>query len=163
MEIRKAEEKDLEALLAIYNYEVENGIATFDLHPRTMEAEKEWFAQHNVENHPLYVAEENGVVAGFVSLSSYRPKEAYRTTVELSIYISLRYRRKGVASQLMEFILEEARKDPTIHTVVSVITTENMPSIRLHKKFGFVLCGTVREVGIKFGRYLDIAQYQIFV
>lgn len=163
MEIRKAEDRDIGAMLAIYNDEVENGVATFDIHPRTEEAERIWFEQHNVENHPLYVAEITGEVAGYVSLSPYRPKEAYRTTVELSVYIARKFRRQGVAQQLMQFILDKAREDPSIHTVVSVITSENTASIRLHEKFRFIYCGTVREVGVKFGRYLDIVQYQIFV
>ena len=118
-----------------------------------------WFDVHNVDNHPLLVAEQDGRVAGYASLSSYRAKEAYRSTVELSIYIHPDFRRQGVATALMEAILAEARRDPGTHTVVSVITDGNEASRKLHEKFGFTYCGAIREVGMKFGRYLDILNF----
>lgn len=163
MIIRKAEIKDLKELLDIYNYEVEHGVATFDLKLKTLEEWKGWFSTHNVDNHPLFVAEVNNCVAGYASLSSYREKEAYKATVELSIYIGADYRKKGIASALMAFILEEARKDEGIHTVVSVITAGNEASRKLHEKFGFEYCGTIKEVGIKFGEYRDIENYRLGV
>lgn len=162
MTIRKAEAGDLPELLDIYNYEVEHGVATLDLHPKTLPEWQRWFAAHNVDNHPLIVAD-NGHVAGYASLSSYREKEAYRTTVELSVYIAPQDRRQGVASALMQEILRMAREDAGIHTVVSVITAGNEASCRLHRKFGFEFCGTIREVGMKFGQYLDIENYQLVV
>lgn len=163
MEIRMARQSDLRELLEIYNYEVENGVATLDLEPKTLAERQSWFEQHNVDHHPLYVAEVEGRVAGYVSLSSYREKEAYRSTVELSVYIAPDYRRRGIASALMEFILEEARKDETIHNVVSVITSGNEASCRLHDRFGFRFCGTIPQVGMKFGRQLDIDNYSLLV
>lgn len=163
MKIRKAEYKDLEALLEIYNYEVLYGIATLDLHPKAMEEWEKWFYAHNVENHPLLVAELNGQAAGYASLSPYREKEAYRSTVELSVYIDISYRRQGIATALMEAILEEAKKDEDTHLVVSVITAGNEASIRLHEKYGFAFSGTIHEVGMKFGRYLDIENYELRV
>lgn len=163
MRIRKAVQKDLPALLDIYNYEVLHDVATLDLKPKTLEDWQAWFDAHNVDNHPLFVSEEAGVVTGYVSLSPYREKEAYRSTVELSIYIAPEHRGKGVATALMEFILNQARQDERTHMVVSVITSGNAASQRLHQKFGFVFCGTIREVGVKFGTYLDIDNYQLIV
>lgn len=163
MEIRTAREEDLQQLLDIYNDEVINGVATLDLEPKSLEDRAEWFRSHNVDNHPLYVAEVDNRVAGYASLSSYREKEAYRTTVELSIYIGREYRGQGVATALMEYILEDARKRPDVHTVVSVITAGNQASTRLHEKFGFTFCGAIREVGMKFGKYQDIENYQLLV
>ena len=163
MRIRKAEQKDLVALLDIYNYEVINGVSTLDLNPRTLAERQIWFDQHNVENHPLYIAEIDGCVAGYSSLSSYREKEAYKSTVELSIYISPDYRKRGIATALMEFILEEAKADARTHSVVSVITAGNEASCKLHEKFGFTFCGTVPQVGMKFGKYQDIVTYSLFV
>jgi len=163
MKIRKAETGDLEELLDIYNYEVENGISTLDLQPKTLEEWEQWFSMHNVDNHPLLVAEKEGHVAGYASLSSYREKEAYRSTVELSVYISPKYRRQGVASALMKEILEEAKRDERTHLVVSVITGGNEASIRLHGKYGFTFCGTIHEVGMKFGEYRDIENYELKV
>ena len=163
MLIRKAEQKDLRELLEIYNYEVVNGVSTLDLNPRTLEDWQTWFDHHNVENHPLYVAEVEGRVAGYSSLSSYREKEAYKSTVELSIYISPDFRKRGFATALMAFILEEAKADERTHAVVSVITSGNEASCKLHEKFGFAFCGTVPEVGMKFGKYQDIVTYWLGV
>lgn len=164
MYIRIAEEKDLPALLDIYNDEVLHGISTLDLNPRTMAEWREWFAHHNVDNHPLLTAEtENGKVAGYASLSEYRDKEAYRSSVELSIYVARSCRGKGVASVLMETILDMARADDRTHLVVSVITDGNEASQRLHDKFGFTFCGIVPEVGMKFGRYQNIRNYALLV
>lgn len=153
----------MEALLAIYNYEVLNGAATFDLEPKTMEERMKWFRAHNIGNHPLIAAEMDGRAVGYASLSEYREKEAYMATVELSVYVDPKYRRRGVARMLMEEILREARERSDIHTVISVITGGNEASIRLHEAFGFVHCGTMKEVGEKFGRRLDIDNFQLMV
>ena len=163
MYIRKAVIEDLPALLEIYNHEVLNGTATFDLTPQTLEQRRKWFDAHNIDNHPLYVADIDGCAIGYVSLSAYREKEAYRSTVELSVYIHPDHRGEGLASALMSFILDEARRDESIHTVVSVITAGNVASVRLHEKFGFSFGGTLKEVGVKFGKYLDIDNYYLSV
>ena len=162
--IRIAEEKDLPALLDIYNDEVLHGISTLDLNPRTMAEWRAWFAHHNVDNHPLLTAElENGKAAGYASLSEYRSKEAYRSSVELSIYVARAHRGKGVATALMETILDMARADDRTHLVVSVITDGNEASQRLHDKFGFTFCGIIPEVGMKFERYQNIRNYALLV
>ena len=163
MNIRKAKGADLEELLAIYNYEVEHGVATLDLQPKTLTEWWGWYNEHNIENHPLLVAEDNGKVTGYASLSSYRKKEAYKSTVELSVYVDANHRREGVATALMEAILEEAKKDERTHTVVSVITSGNEASEKLHKKFGFGFCGRIKEVGMKFEKYQDIDNYRLGV
>lgn len=163
MKIRKAERRDLQALLDIYNYEVKHGVATFDIHPKNLAQWEEWFDAHNTDNHPLLVAETAGHVAGYASLSAYREKEAYRSTVELSVYIAPGDRRKGIASALMEEILRIAREDERTHSVISVITSENEASIRLHERFGFEFCGCLPEVGVKFGRYLGVTNYRLGV
>ena len=163
MEIRIARREDLQQLLDIYNYEVVHGVATLDLQPKSLEEWGQWFDAHNIKNHPLLVAEQAGRVAGYASLSPYRSKEAYRSTVELSIYIGPDFRRQGVATALMEAILREARQDPETHTVVSVITDGNEASRKLHEKFGFTYCGAIREVGMKFGAYQDILNFSLIV
>ena len=163
MEIRVARREDLQQLLDIYNYEVVHGVATLDLQPKSLEEWGRWFDAHNIKNHPLLVAEQAGRVAGYASLSPYRSKEAYRSTVELSIYIGPDFRRQGVATALMEAILREARQDPETHTVVSVITDGNEASRKLHEKFGFTYCGAIREVGMKFGAYQDILNFSLII
>lgn len=109
------------------------------------------------------MAEKDGTIMGYASLSSYREKEAFKATVELSIYIHANYRKCGVATALMEAILAEARADERTHTVVSVITSGNEASEKLHKKFGFEYCGRIKEVGVKFGVYQDIDNYRLGV
>lgn len=163
MLIRKAELKDLKDLLEIYNYEVVYGISTLDIHPRTLEEWQQWFDVHNIDNHPLIVAEMDGRAVGYASLSAYREKEAYCSTVELSVYVDVSYRKRGVAGQLMEAILDMAKEDESIHMVVSVITGGNEASIRLHDKYGFSYCGSLHEVGVKLGEYRDIENYELRV
>lgn len=161
--IRKAETQDIPALLEIYNYEVKNGVATLDINEKTQAQWTEWFLRHNIKNHPLIVLEENGIIKGYASLSSYREKEAYASTVELSIYVHPRFRGQGTGTALMSEILNMAREDKTVHTVVSVITSGNAASERLHDKFGFSFCGKIKEAGIKFGEFVDISNYQLIV
>lgn len=163
MIIRTAKISDLQELMDIYNYEVLNGVATFDMEPKSLEERKEWFEAHSSAKYPLIVAEIDGKVAGYASLSKYRERAAYQTTVELSVYINREYRGQGVATALMEHILDMARKEESIHTVVSVITAGNAISARLHEKFGFEYCGTIAEVGMKFGKYLGIEHYRLRV
>ncbi len=174
--IRKGRREDVPALLDIYNYEVINGTATFDLQPKTLAERMEWFEEHQTEAHPLLVAElpaqqeqaddtalSQPIVAGYATLSSYRPKEAYASTAELSLYIAPACRGRGVATALMQAILQAARECPELHMVVSVITGGNAASIHLHEKFGFSHCGTLREVGFKHGAYRDIDHFLLEV
>jgi phosphinothricin acetyltransferase len=163
MIIRTAEERDIPALRDIYNYEVLNGTATFDMEERSLEDRTAWFYAHNVGNHPMHVAEIDGRAVGYISLSSYREKDAFQATVELSLYVDPAYRRRGVARALMTDMITWARECPEVHTVVSVITGGNEASEKLHREFGFTNCGTLREVGIKFGKDLEIVNYQLMV
>lgn len=163
MEIRKARQEDLPELLAIYNYEVRCGVATLDLEEKSLREWQAWFDAHQSADHPIFAAVSDGSVAGYVSLSPYREKEAYKSTAELSIYIAPQYRGRGIASSLMEYILAYAKENQTLHTIVSVITSGNATSSHLHEKYGFEFCGTIGEVGMKFGRYLDIDNYRVTV
>jgi len=109
MTIRPARESDLPELLAIYNYEVEHGVATLDLNPRTPDEWKEWFSAHQTDSHFILAGEENGAAIGYASLSEYRQKEAYASTAELSVYISPDFRRKGAGSALIGAVLDRKR------------------------------------------------------
>ena len=161
--IRPITRNDIASCLDIYNYEVVNGVATLDLEPRTLSEWQEWYESHSDEHHPIVVGTIDGIVAGYASLSPYRPKEAYKSTVELSIYIHQEYRGKGVASKLMAHILEHAKETETLHTVVSVITAGNAASTALHERFGFTYCGLTPQVGFKHGKYQDTETYALLV
>ena len=161
--IRPIMKDDIAPCLDIYNYEVVNGVATLDLEPRTLPEWQEWYESHSDEHHPIVVGTVDGIVAGYASLSPYRPKEAYKSTVELSIYIHQEYRGKGVASKLMAHILEHAKETETLHTVVSVITAGNAASTALHERFGFTYCGLTPQVGFKHGKYQDTETYALLV
>lgn len=163
MFIRKAEMKDLKELLEIYNYEVLNGISTLDLHPKSLEEWKKWFEAHNIDNHPLLVAEADHRIAGYASLSTYREKEAFQSTVELSVYVEASFRNRGVATKLMQSVIDLARQDENTHMIVSVITAGNQASEKLHEKFGFTYCGSLHEVGYKMGKYRSVDHYELKV
>lgn len=161
MHIRKAVESDIPRLLEIYNYEVINGVSTLDLTPKSLEEWETWFALHQTSKHPLLIAETDGKISGYATLSPYRQKEAYKTTAELSVYIAPEFRRQGVASALMEEILGLARENGSLHLIVSVITSGNAASEALHKKFGFSYCGTIHEAGFKHGEFRSIDNYEL--
>ena len=161
--IRSIAKDDVFACLTIYNYDVEQGVATLDLEPRTLEEWHEWYKAHSDEHHPIIVGTIDDVVVGYASLSPYRLKDAFKSTVELSIYIHKDYRGQGVATRLMERILEMAKADTMIHNVVSVITAGNEESTKLHNRFGFTYCGLTPEVGFKHGKYQDTETYALLV
>lgn len=161
--IQSITKNDISACLAIYNYEVINGVATLDLEPRTLEEWHEWYNAHSDEHHPIIVGTIDDVVVGYASLSPYRLKDAFKSTVALSIYIHQDYRGQGVATRLMERILEIAKEDTMLHNVVSVITAGNEESMKLHNRFGFTYCGLTPEVGFKHGKYQDTETYALLV
>lgn len=164
VDIRLACFKDIPACLDIYNYEVLNGVATLDLEPRTIEEWYEWFAEHSRDkHHPIIVGTVDDVVAGYASLSPYRMKDAFKSTVELSIYIHQDYRGNGIATKLMSHILDMAKRDESLHNVVSVITAGNEGSTKLHERFGFTYCGLTPQVGFKNGAYQDTETYSLLV
>lgn len=162
--IRRAQTADLQQLLDIYNYEVLHGVATFDITPKSLDERRQWLEEHNIGNFPLIVAVDTAdAVMGYASLSAYRTKEAYRQTAELSVYIAPDHRGKGVASALLEAIIDIARCETELHTIVSVITSGNDISRRLHEKFGFEFCGTMRDVGMKWGEWLGIDNFTLHI
>ena len=161
--IRLISQDDVASCLDIYNYEVVNGVATLDLEARTLPEWQEWFGAHQTYEHCIFVGLMDDVVVGYASLSPYRTKDAFKSTVELSIYIHQAYRGKGVASKLMAHILEHAREIETLHTVVSVITAGNAASTALHERFCFTYCGLTPQVGFKHGKYQDTETYALLV
>jgi L-amino acid N-acyltransferase len=150
-------------MLAIYNREIESGTATFDMSPRTLEDQLQWVAEHSGA-HPAVVAVSTDgagqdVVVGFGSLSPYRPRAAYSTTVENSVYVAEGSQRMGIGRAILEELLRLAEAHG-FHTVIARIGGHNDASVALHMSCGFEMIGTEREVGRKFGRWLDVVCMQ---
>lgn len=158
MRIRLATIADAEAIRSIYNIEVLETLHTFDLVPRTLEEQEQWLTSRRGALAVL-VAEDAGEVVGFSSLSSYRDRPAYRTTVEDSVYVARSHQGRGVGRLLLGEILETARMHG-FHTVMARIVGGHQTSINLHTSLGFGVVGIEREVGRKFHRWLDVVLMQ---
>ena len=158
--IRPAEVDDLPRLLDIYNHYVVHTPITFDLEPVTLEARRVWFEQFaKTGRHRLLVAERAGAVQGYVASHEFRPKRAYETTVEPSVYCAPEACGQGVGLALYEAMFDAlARED--IRSYVAGITLPNEASLRLHRRFGFSAVGVMHGVGRKFGTYWDVAWYE---
>lgn len=161
MLLRPATAADAAATAAIYNAEVLGSRVTFDLVTRTVEEQAEWLDARSGALE-VVVAEIDGELAGFASLSAYRERAAYRTTVEDSVYVHADHRGAGVGRALLDEIVSVAR-ERGFHAVIARIVADHAASIRLHAAVGFQHVGVEREVGRKFGRWLDVAVMQLLL
>ena len=161
MLLRPATAADAAATAAIYNHEVTTSTVTFDLVTRSVEEQAAWLSARSGALE-VVVAEIDGAVAGFASLSPYRDRPAYRTTVEDSIYVHPDHRGQGVGRALLEEIVRVAR-ERGFHSVIGRIVGGHEASIRLHAAVGFDQVGVEREVGRKFGRWLDVVVMQLLL
>lgn len=161
MEIRPATMDDAEAIRTIYNAEVTRSVHVFDLVARTLAEQQAWLADHSGV-HPAIVAVDDGAVAGFGSLSPFRPRPAYATSVEDSIYVAAEHRGKGVGKLLLSELVRLAG-DYGFHAVFGRIVGHNEVSIAVHRSCGFELVGVEKEVGRKFGQWLDVVEMQRLV
>ena len=158
MKVRLATLDDAEAIRAIYNPEVLESTVTFDLVPRTLEDQQRWLDEHSGA-HPAVVAIDGESVVGFGSLSEYKPRPAYRTSVEDSVYVHRAYQGRGVGKVLLSSLLDLA-VDHGFHAVFARIVGDHEASIALHAGLGFELVGREKEVGRKFGQWLDVVIMQ---
>jgi L-amino acid N-acyltransferase len=143
----------------IYNREVTGTTVTFDMVPRTRDDQLAWLASHQGAHPAIVAVDEAGTVAGFGSLSPYRTRPAYSTSVEDSVYVDDAYRGQGVGRLLLSELVRLAEAHG-FHAVLARIVGGHQASIALHAGCGFVLVGVEREVGRKFGRWLDVALMQ---
>jgi L-amino acid N-acyltransferase YncA len=158
--IRPAAEDDLAGILRVYNQAIEKTTAVFEYRPHTLEMRREWFKAKQAASLPVLVAGEYGAVLGFASYGPFRAWPAYKYSVELSVYVDESTRGRGIGTALVRSILAAAR-ERDLHVVMAGITADNAVSLRLHEKLGFVEVGHIREVGYKFGRWLDLKLLQI--
>jgi len=159
LQLRLAERRDAEAIRSIYNPEVLESTVTFDLVPRTLEDQLAWIDDH-AGGHPAIVATDGAdTVLGFGSLSPYRPRAAYSTTVEDSVYVHRDARGAGVGAALLGELVRLGTAHG-FHSAIARIVGNHEASIALHSGCGFSTIGTEREIGRKFGRWLDVVLMQ---
>jgi L-amino acid N-acyltransferase YncA len=151
--IRPYKIEDTPAILEIINYNILNSTALYDYKPRTLENQVAILDEKISKEFPVIVATENEMVVGFGYYSEFRFREAYKFTVEHSVYAHPNHLGKGIGKLILEslILLAKAQK---LHTMIGVIDAENQSSIDFHKKFGFEIAGTIKESGFKFNRWL---------
>ena len=158
LSVRLATIDDAELIRAIYNREVTGSTVTFDMVPRTLADQRAWLAAHGGA-HPALVAAAGDDVVGFGSLSPYRDRPAYATTVEDSVYVRHDVRGRGIGGLVLAGLVEVATAHG-FHAVMARVVGGHEASIALHRACGFGLVGVEREVGRKFGRWLDVVLMQ---
>ncbi len=156
LSIRPAIDSDLDEILAIHNAAIRDSLAIWtELEVDRADRER-WLAAHDAAGHPIIVAEIDGAVAGYAAYGPWREKSGYRHTVENSVYVAEGFQRQGIARLLMVDLIELARENG-IHVMIAAIEAGNLASIALHEQLGFEPPQIMREVGIKFDRWLDLA------
>lgn len=157
--IRPVHIKDTEALLNIYNYYVLNTIITFDDVPFTVEAFKNKI-ETIAANYPFIVFEEDNKVLGYAYANKWREKPAYKHTVETTVYLDHKALGKQIGTKLYKELLTQL-KERDYHVIIGGLTLPNDASVRLHEKFGFKQVAHYKEVGLKFGKWLDVGFWQL--
>ena len=161
MKVIECDTSHSEPILAILNDAIVHSTALYDYKPRPPEAMAAWFETKRRGNFPVIgVVSEAGELMGFASYGGFRPWPAYKYTVEHSLYVAAPWRRRGVGLLLLKEIIERATSQE-YHALIGGIDAENMGSIALHERFGFERVATMRQVGFKFGRWLDLCFYQL--
>lgn len=149
------------SILDILNEAILNSTALYDYRARSPESMEAWFATKRAAGHPVIGAvDDAGTLLGFASYGRFREREAYKYSVEHSLYVHVDHRGKGVGAALMPALIAAAR-ERGVHVLVGGIDVANAASIALHERFGFVHTGTIRESAFKFGHWLDLGFWQL--
>ena len=160
--IRPYQSEDTQAILDIINYNILHSTALYDYNIRTYEQQKAILDDKLAKNFPVIVAEANGQVVGFGMYSEFRFREAYKFTVEHSVYVANDYHGKGIGNLLLAELITLA-KVQKLHTMIAVIDAENQGSVSFHEKFGFKTVGIIKESGYKFNRWLHSVFMQLIL
>lgn len=157
------EPRHVPEIMAIFNDAIAHSTALYEYQPRKLETVTTWYDAKISAGFPVIGMESPaGDLMGFATFGIFRNWPGYKYTVEHSVYVDARFRRKGTGTRLMEELIHLARSR-NIHTMVGAIDSANEASLALHRRLGFVCCGTVRQAGFKFGRWLDMAFYQLIL
>lgn len=159
--IRLANADDLQAINDIYNHYVLHSTCTYQEIPEPIEGRRVWFAKHDA-GHPVTVAEMDGQIVGWGSLSAYHARSAYRFTVENSVYVHDEFQRRGIGSVILKDLIERSRASGH-HAIIAGIDADQAGSLAIHAKFGFQTVGRLQQVGFKFGRWLDVVYMELML
>jgi len=161
--IQCEQNRHAEAILAIFNDAIANSTALYDYKPRTLEMMAAWFDAKLKGRFPVIgIEDDSGELMGFGSYGTFRAWPAYKYSVEHSVYVDARFRGRGVGKRVLQEVIAAAQGQG-YHMLVGGIDATNAVSIRLHESLGFTYCGTIREAGFKFGRWLDLSFYQLIL
>lgn len=156
--VRDATVHDLDAINSIYNHFVHHSTCTYQEEPTSLDERAKWFAHHDAQ-HPVVVVELGSRVVGWGSFSAYHARSAYRFTVENSVYVDHTRHKQGIGSAILGDLLARSAALGH-HAIIAGIDSEQAGSIALHAKFGFQKVAHLRQVGFKFGRWLDVIYMQ---
>ncbi len=160
--IRLAVSADVPAILEIVNHEILNTTVLYEYEPRTLAQQLEWFEAKQKSDWPVIVAEQEGKVLGYGTYGPFRARAAYSKSIEHSVYVHKDYRGKAIGYALMVELIKLAKANG-YHTMIAGIDSSNMGSVEFHRKFGFEVVGTFKEVGNKFDRWLDVIFMQLML
>lgn len=160
--IRLAQDSDLQAINDIYNWYVPRSTCTYQLEPEPIEGRIEWFRDHPPDRYPVIVSEVDSIVVGWGSLSPFRPRAAYAPTVEASVYIRHDFHRQGLGRLILEDLIRRARK-AGFHSLIGGASADQTASIALQESMGFRKIAHLVEVGLKFGKRLDVVYLQLML
>ncbi len=160
--LRDARVDDLPAINDIYNHYVLNSTCTYQLEPETMADRQAWFALHSAERYAVIVAELEGRVVGWGSISKFHQRAGYAPSAEASVYIAHDLHRRGLGRAILESLIDRARR-AGLHTLIGGASADQLPSIALQESLGFERVAHFKEVGQKFGRRLDVIYLQLML
>ncbi len=162
IQIRDYKTKDTQNILDIINYNILHSTSLYDYKIRTYEQQLTILGEKINKNFPVIIAEIDGLVVGFGMYSEFRFREAYKFTVEHSVYVNENFQGKGIGKLLLEELISLA-KNQKLHTMIAVIDSENQSSVKFHEKFGFKTVGIIKESGYKFDHWLDLVFMQLIL
>ena len=163
MKLVDCDRRHAAAILAIFNDAIRHSTALYEYREMTPALVEAWFAGKARGRYPILGFEdEDGTLAGFASYGPFRARAAYKYTVEHSVYVEARHRGRGLGRRLMEALIARAQAQD-YHAMIGAVDASNAASVALHRSLGFEHCGTLRQVGFKFGRWLDLDFYQLIL
>jgi L-amino acid N-acyltransferase len=152
-----------QAILDIFNEAIVNSTALYDYEPRNLATIQTWFKVKAEHNYPIIGIEDHkGRLRGFATYGTFRTHAAYQYSVEHSVYVDAKFRGQGSGKKLLQELVLLAQQQ-NYHTIIGGIDAENTISIKLHQSLGFTHCGSIKQVGFKFDRWLNLELYQLIL